>query len=142
MSVNAPSASPAEQTSPAPKKQCPKLRYIPYGAEKESSFLPAIKQLISKDLSEPYSIYVYRYFLYQWGHLCFMVRGILSHVAPFDRAALTSSRHWTSKTISSVLSFANSNLTVVGPCEATSPCWPRAKTTAATALLHPLSKWR
>ncbi|KAF4416967.1 N-alpha-acetyltransferase 30 [Colletotrichum fructicola] len=24
------------------------------------------------DLSEPYSIYVYRYFLYQWGHLCFM----------------------------------------------------------------------
>jgi hypothetical protein len=29
--------------------------------------------LISKDLSEPYSIYVYRYFLYQWGDLCFMV---------------------------------------------------------------------
>ncbi|KAF2173476.1 hypothetical protein M409DRAFT_33975, partial [Zasmidium cellare ATCC 36951] len=34
--------------------------------------LPAIKQLISKDLSEPYSIYVYRYFLYQWSDLCFM----------------------------------------------------------------------
>lgn len=32
-----------------------------------------MRQLISKDLSEPYSIYVYRYFLYQWGHLCFMV---------------------------------------------------------------------
>jgi peptide alpha-N-acetyltransferase len=28
--------------------------------------------LISKDLSEPYSIYVYRYFLYAWGPLCFM----------------------------------------------------------------------
>lgn len=50
------------------------LRYVPYGSEKESSFLPAIRQLISKDLSEPYSIYVYRYFLYQWGDLCFMVR--------------------------------------------------------------------
>lgn len=66
------SASAAEQTS-TPKKASPTLRYVPYGVEKESPFLPAIKQLISKDLSEPYSIYVYRYFLYQWGHLCFMV---------------------------------------------------------------------
>ena len=50
------------------------LRYVPYGNEKESPYLPAIRQLISKDLSEPYSIYVYRYFLYQWGDLCFMVK--------------------------------------------------------------------
>jgi hypothetical protein len=49
------------------------LRYVSYGNEKESPYLPAIRQLISKDLSEPYSIYVYRYFLYQWGDLCFMV---------------------------------------------------------------------
>ena len=50
------------------------LHYVCYGTEKESPYLPAIKSLISKDLSEPYSIYVYRYFLYQWGDLCFMVR--------------------------------------------------------------------
>ena len=43
------------------------LHFVPYGEEKESPFLPAIKQLISKDLSEPYSIYVYRYFLYARG---------------------------------------------------------------------------
>ena len=49
------------------------IRYVPYGDEKESPYLPAIRQLISKDLSEPYSIYVYRYFLYQWPDLCFMV---------------------------------------------------------------------
>ena len=49
------------------------LRYITYGNVKESPYLPAIRHLISKDLSEPYSIYVYRYFLYQWGELCFMV---------------------------------------------------------------------
>lgn len=49
------------------------LHYVCYGNEKESPYLPAIRQLISKDLSEPYSIYVYRYFLYQWGELCFMV---------------------------------------------------------------------
>ncbi|RMZ78828.1 hypothetical protein DV738_g3597, partial [Chaetothyriales sp. CBS 135597] len=31
-----------------------------------------MRELISKDLSEPYSIYVYRYFLFQWAELCFM----------------------------------------------------------------------
>jgi hypothetical protein len=50
------------------------LRYIQYDASHETTYLPAIRALIAKDLSEPYSIYVYRYFLYQWGDLCFMVR--------------------------------------------------------------------
>ncbi|MCJ1475188.1 N-alpha-acetyltransferase mak3 [Lambiella insularis] len=49
-----------------------KLRYIQYDSDKETTYLPAIRRMISKDLSEPYSIYVYRYFLYQWGDLCFM----------------------------------------------------------------------
>ncbi|KAG6013677.1 hypothetical protein E4U43_007169 [Claviceps pusilla] len=48
------------------------LRYIQYRHELESRYLPAIRSLISKDLSEPYSIYVYRYFLCQWAHLCYM----------------------------------------------------------------------
>ncbi|KAK9371204.1 acyl-CoA N-acyltransferase [Lipomyces kononenkoae] len=34
--------------------------------------LTAIRRLISQDLSEPYGIYVYRYFIYQWPHLCFL----------------------------------------------------------------------
>lgn len=50
------------------------LRYIQYDHSLEAEYLPAIRSLISKDLSEPYSIYVYRYFLCQWAHLCFMVR--------------------------------------------------------------------
>ncbi|CRK17923.1 hypothetical protein BN1723_011436, partial [Verticillium longisporum] len=49
------------------------LNYIQYDHSLESKYLPAIRSLIAKDLSEPYSIYVYRYFLCQWGHLCFMV---------------------------------------------------------------------
>jgi peptide alpha-N-acetyltransferase len=49
------------------------LRYIQYEHALEKQYLPSIRALISKDLSEPYSIYVYRYFLYQWGELCFMV---------------------------------------------------------------------
>ena len=49
------------------------LVYVQYQHRLEEQYLPAIRTLISKDLSEPYSVYVYRYFLYQWGHLCFMV---------------------------------------------------------------------
>lgn len=49
------------------------LRYLQYEHALEKQYLPSIRALISKDLSEPYSIYVYRYFLYQWGDLCFMV---------------------------------------------------------------------
>lgn len=54
---------------------CPQLglRYLQYDSAEEEKHLSAIRQLISKDLSEPYSIYVYRYFLYEWGGLCFMV---------------------------------------------------------------------
>ena len=48
------------------------LRYIQYDPSRENEYLTAMRQLISKDLSEPYSIYVYRYFLYQWGDLCFL----------------------------------------------------------------------
>ena len=51
----------------------PDLQYIQYNHSLEKQYLPAIRGLISKDLSEPYSIYVYRYFLYHWGDLCFMV---------------------------------------------------------------------
>jgi len=50
------------------------LHYIQYDPDKEAQYLTAIRELISKDLSEPYSIYVYRYFLYQWADLCYMVR--------------------------------------------------------------------
>ncbi|EDN08971.1 conserved hypothetical protein [Histoplasma mississippiense (nom. inval.)] len=48
------------------------LRYIQYESDKENEYVSAMRQLISKDLSEPYNIYVYRYFLYQWGDLCYM----------------------------------------------------------------------
>lgn len=79
-----------ERTPPQepPSKNDGLLQYICYGTSKESPYLPAIKQLISKDLSEPYSIYVYRYFLYQWGDLCFMVNQCLSYTTPLPRKPL------------------------------------------------------
>ncbi len=70
-----------------------KLRYVQYDSSKESQYLSAIRQLISKDLSEPYSIYVYRYFLYQWGHLCFMVRDRIS-MENLDVFLMVTYRRW------------------------------------------------
>jgi len=48
------------------------IQYCAYDPSREVSQLEAIRSMISTDLSEPYSIYVYRYFLYQWGDLCYM----------------------------------------------------------------------
>ncbi|KAK5057845.1 hypothetical protein LTR84_011846 [Exophiala bonariae] len=64
----------SESISPSAHFQCtpPGIEYVQYSLEKEAEYLPQIRELISKDLSEPYSIYVYRYFLYQWAELCFM----------------------------------------------------------------------
>lgn len=58
----------------APRSSSQQLRYVQYDSAKETEYVAKMRTLISKDLSEPYSIYVYRYFLYQWGELCFMVR--------------------------------------------------------------------
>jgi peptide alpha-N-acetyltransferase len=48
--------------------------YVVYESELQ---MPDIMRLIQKDLSEPYSIYTYRYFIHNWPHLCFMVRNTL-----------------------------------------------------------------
>ena len=46
------------------------LKYVEY---KDESQMPLIMNLITKDLSEPYSIYTYRYFIHNWPFLCFLV---------------------------------------------------------------------
>ncbi|CAI7626738.1 unnamed protein product [Penicillium manginii] len=74
----------------------PVLRYVRYDSARENEYVAAMRQLISKDLSEPYSIYVYRYFLYQWGDLCFlamdekdeMVGVVVSKLEPHRGGAL------------------------------------------------------
>lgn len=92
----------AEQEVAAPSGELD-LQYIQYEPQKEEQYLPAIRQLISKDLSEPYSIYVYRYFLYQWGDLCYMVPSLFlsspnihsmsSTSVTYSPILLTLSRH-------------------------------------------------
>lgn len=46
-----------------------KIKYKVYESELE---LPSIMKLIQKDLSEPYSIYTYRYFIHNWPQLCYL----------------------------------------------------------------------
>lgn len=73
----------------------PPVHYRPYDPSQENESVDAMRQLISKDLSEPYSIYVYRYFLYQWGDLCFlamdgdqMVGVVVSKLEPHNNGPL------------------------------------------------------
>lgn len=46
------------------------ISYLGYDSESQ---MPDIMRLIQKDLSEPYSIYTYRYFIHNWPKLCFLV---------------------------------------------------------------------
>lgn len=45
------------------------ITYLSYSDETQ---MPLIMRLIQKDLSEPYSIYTYRYFIHNWPNLCFL----------------------------------------------------------------------
>lgn len=45
------------------------ISYLGYDSESQ---MPDIMRLIQKDLSEPYSIYTYRYFIHNWPKLCFL----------------------------------------------------------------------
>lgn len=47
----------------------PEIEYKEYESELQ---MPDIIRLIQKDLSEPYSIYTYRYFIHNWPKLCFL----------------------------------------------------------------------
>lgn len=73
------------------------VRYERYDPNKEVTQLEAIRSVVSTGLSEPYSIYVYRYFLYQWGDLCYMVGGGKSRPPPdayqVDKWLLTQNTH-------------------------------------------------
>lgn len=62
------------------KLSCDKeITYEVYESELQ---MPDIMRLITKDLSEPYSIYTYRYFIHNWPKLCFLV-SVQNHLRSF-----------------------------------------------------------
>lgn len=50
----------------------PRASVVPYQGEQH---LPAIMRMMEESLSEPYSIFTYRYFLASWPQFCFVVEG-------------------------------------------------------------------
>lgn len=57
-------------SKPNPNDEENGIHYVVYESEQQMS---SIMKLITKDLSEPYSIYTYRYFIHNWPKLCFLV---------------------------------------------------------------------
>ncbi|XP_077409288.1 N-alpha-acetyltransferase 30 [Vanacampus margaritifer] len=53
----------------SPQEDSHGICYVRYESELQ---MPWIMRLITKDLSEPYSIYTYRYFIHNWPQLCFL----------------------------------------------------------------------
>eukprot|EP00878_Enallax_costatus_P035890 GHUV01040138.1.p2 GENE.GHUV01040138.1~~GHUV01040138.1.p2 ORF type:complete len:163 (+),score=46.97 GHUV01040138.1:413-901(+) len=45
---------------------------ISYRQYKDEHDLPSVMELIDRSLSEPYSVFTYRYFLHQWPNLCYL----------------------------------------------------------------------
>ena len=80
------------------------ISYVNYESELQ---MQDIMSLIQKDLSEPYSIYTYRYFIHNWPHLCFLVR-ILFNCQQFRtiNGIIINCRHYTARNVS-VLSSVN-----------------------------------
>lgn len=54
---------------PEESVELPDINYVQYESELQ---MPMIMKIIQKDLSEPYSIYTYRYFIHNWPKLCFL----------------------------------------------------------------------
>ncbi|GAA6012866.1 hypothetical protein JCM10207_008359 [Rhodosporidiobolus poonsookiae] len=75
------SSSPTPANRPAPPPQLPATEDVPerprdthditYRAYQGEQDLDAIVELVDDELSEPYNLYTYRYFLDEWPHLCF-----------------------------------------------------------------------
>ena len=57
------------QESLSPSSESARVSFTQYQDETQ---MPLIMRLIQKDLSEPYSIYTYRYFIHNWPNLCFL----------------------------------------------------------------------
>lgn len=49
------------------------IKYRTFDSQDEEKELETVQTLVSNDLSEPYSVYVFRYFIYEWPELCFLV---------------------------------------------------------------------
>ncbi|CAN6363050.1 unnamed protein product [Urochloa humidicola] len=61
--------SPSSASNPGPGGEVGEITYVSYGGEQH---LPLVMSLVDAELSEPYSIFTYRYFVYLWPQLTFL----------------------------------------------------------------------
>lgn len=61
------------------------IEYVSYGGEHH---LPLVMSLVDQELSEPYSIFTYRYFVYLWPQLSFLVLGFVTQLFFFFPAEI------------------------------------------------------
>ncbi|CAL4980998.1 unnamed protein product [Urochloa decumbens] len=61
--------SSASASAAAPGGEGGEITYVSYGGEQH---LPLVMSLVDAELSEPYSIFTYRYFVYLWPQLTFL----------------------------------------------------------------------
>jgi peptide alpha-N-acetyltransferase len=59
-----------------------------YKDYEDESVLPAIQKLVARDLSEPYSVFTYRYFIHGWPSLCICVFAKSSESESVENAEL------------------------------------------------------
>lgn len=64
------------------------ISFEKYDTDREEELLPSIVEIVTKALSEPYSVYVYRYFLRGWPGISFLV----SPCSPFPLSSSLSTR--------------------------------------------------
>ena len=55
------------------KQQKNDMKDVEFVQYTDESMLPEIQKLVQADLSEPYSVFVYRYFIHQWPELCICI---------------------------------------------------------------------
>lgn len=81
------------QATPEPEQSPPQdIKYVQYANEDQ---LHLVVDLIKKDLSEPYSVFTYRYFINNWPDLCILVSvgALLNLYLLCSLAFFTSSGH-------------------------------------------------
>lgn len=73
------SGTPSPPPASGPGGEGGEITYVSYGGEQH---LPLVMSLVDAELSEPYSIFTYRYFVYLWPQLTFLVRARSLSSAP------------------------------------------------------------
>jgi N-alpha-acetyltransferase 30 len=97
MSVAAVAGSGASSSASEGVSGDAEIAYVSYGGEHH---LPLVMSLVDAELSEPYSIFTYRYFVYLWPQLTFLVRRLRTPpLLPSPLVFSSSSRIWMQKKV-------------------------------------------